>query len=182
LQDFWEYKRVDVFEAIKSRRSIRTYKNQNLPEGTVEKLLEAAIWAPSAGNVQPWEFIVAESQETKQGLCVAAYGQKSLEEASVVIVVCADENRAEQTYGFRGKTLYCFQDTAAAIQNLLLTATSLGLGSCWLGAFKEEEIKKVINAPLGIRPVALIPIGIPNETPQARKRRPVKEIIHKETF
>ncbi len=76
---------------------------------------------------------------------MAVYWQKDIVEASIVIVVCADEKRAAESYGARGKTLYCLQDTAAAIQNILLTAHSLGLGSCWIGAFKEEEIRTVIG-------------------------------------
>jgi nitroreductase len=160
-------KLMDLLDIIQTRRSIRTYKKQELPQGTIEKLLEAARWAPSAGNVQPWEFVVGSSPKTKQELAQAAYEQTDIEEASIVIVVCADEKRAAESYGIRGKTLYCLQDTAAAIQNILLTASSLGLGSCWTGAFKEDEIKKVINAPKGIRPVALIPIGYPNEAPPA---------------
>ncbi len=173
---------MDLLDAIAKRRSVRNYKKQDLPSGTVEKLLEAARLAPSAGNVQPWEFVVASTQKTKMSLSQAAFGQKSLQEASVVIVVCADEKRAAESYGDRGKTLYCLQDTAAAIQNILLTACSLGLGSCWIGAFKEDEIRKVINAPKDMRPVALIPVGYPNESPNARPRRPVSEIMHKETF
>ena len=173
---------MDVLEIITNRRSIRTYKKQELTQATIEKLLEAARWAPSAGNVQPWEFVVVGSQEMKQQLSAAAYGQKDIEEASIVLVVCADEKRAEDSYGLRGKTLYCIQDTAAAIQNILLEAHSLGLGSCWIGAFKEDEIKKVINAPPHIKPVALIPIGYPNESPPPRDRRPVSEIMHKERF
>lgn len=173
---------MDVFEAITQRRSIRTYKKQDLPEGTVEKLMEAARLAPSAGNVQPWEFVVATSPNTKRNLSLAAYGQKDLEEASIVIVVCANQKRAQESYRERGKTLYCFQDTAAAIQNIMLTACSLGLGSCWIGAFKEDQIKKVINCPKDLKPIALIPIGYPNEAPLARSRRPISEIMHKETF
>jgi nitroreductase len=169
-------------EVIRNRRSIRSYKKQELPKETIDVLLEAARWAPSAGNIQPWEFVVAASQTIKQRLCNAAFGQKSLEDASVVIVVCADENRAQEAYGERGKSLYCFQDTAAAVQNILLTAYSLGLGSCWLGAFKEDEIREVIKAPECIRPVALVPIGYPNEAPPPRSRRPISEIMHKETF
>jgi nitroreductase len=164
------------------RRSVRNYKKQNLPEGTVEELIEAARLAPSAGNVQPWEFVVASTQKTKQAISNAAFEQRDLQEASVVIVVCADEKRAEQSYGVRGKTLYCLQDTAAAIENILLTACSMGLGSCWIGAFKEEEIRKVIKAPKDMRPVALIPVGYPNESPDARPRRAISEIMHKETF
>jgi nitroreductase len=173
---------MDLLEVIKKRRSIRAYKKQDLPQGAIEKLIEAARWAPSAGSVQPWEFVVASTQKMKQNLSMAAFSQKDLEEASVVIVVCADEKRAEQSYGVRGKTLYCLQDTAAAVQNILLTAYSLGLGSCWIGAFKEDEVRKVIKAPKEMRPVALVPVGYPNEAPAARSRRSLSEIMHKETF
>jgi nitroreductase len=99
-----------------------------------------------------------------------------------VFVVCADESRAKESYGDRGKTLYCLQDTAAATQNILLMACSLGLGTCWIGAFREEEIRKVIKAPSEMRPVALIPVGYPNESPRARSRRPASEVVYKETF
>ena len=173
---------MNLLEIIKNRRSIRVFKKQDIPPDIIEKLLEAARWAPSAGNVQPWAFVVVSSQKMKQSLSMAAFGQKTLEEASVVIVVCADEKLAEQSYGVRGKSLFCIQDTAAAIQNILLTAYSLGLGSCWIGAFKEDEIKKAIKAPKEMRPIAMIPIGYPNEAPSARSRRPVSEIMHKETF
>jgi nitroreductase len=173
---------MDVLEVIKNRRSIRTYFKQDLPQGVVEQLLEAARWAPSAGNVQPWAFVVASSPTTKHKLSLAAFGQADVEEVSVVIVVCADEKRAEESYGVRGKTLYCLQDTAAATQNILLTACSLGLGSCWIGAFKEDEIRKVIKAPKNMRPIALVPVGYANETPPARNRRSLSEIVHKETF
>jgi nitroreductase len=173
---------MNLLEIIKNRRSIRAFKKQDIPPDIIEKLLEAARWAPSAGNVQPWAFVVVSSQKMKQSLSMAAFGQKTLEEASVVIVVCADEKLAEQSYGVRGKSLFCLQDTAAAIQNILLTAYSLGLGSCWIGAFKEDEIKKAIKAPKEMRPIAMIPIGYPNEAPSARSRRPVSEIMHKETF
>ena len=111
---------MDLLEIIKNRRSIRSYKKRDLPQETIGKLLEAARWAPSAGNVQPWAFVVASSQKMKQRLSTAAFGQKDLEEASIVIVVCADENLAEQSYGERGKSLFCLQDTAAAIQNILI--------------------------------------------------------------
>jgi len=173
---------MDVLDVIKNRRSIRTYKKQELSQETIEVLVEAGRWAPSAGNVQPWEFVVVASPLVKHNLSIAAYLQRDLEEASIVIVVCADEKRAEQAYGERGKTLFCIQDTAAAIENIMLTAASLGLGSCWIGAFKEAEIRKVIEAPSHLKPVALLPIGFPNESPKPRDRRPINEILHKEKF
>ena len=82
----------------------------------------------------------------------------------------------------RGKSLFCLQDTAAAFQNILLTAYSLGLGSCWIGAFKEAEVKQVIKASKEMRPITLIPVGYTAEAPAARSRRSISEIMHKETF
>jgi nitroreductase len=172
---------MDLEEAIKGRRSIRAFKPQDVPEETVEKLIDAARHAPSAGNIQPWEFIIARKQDTKRKLAQAAY-QAFIEEAPVVIVVCADETRSSSRYGIRGETLYCIQDTAAATQNILLTAYSLGLGTCWIGAFNEDEAKKALKTPVGIRPVVMIPVGYPNRTPSQRNKRPLNQIIHYEGF
>ena len=173
---------VEVFEAIQGRRSIRAFESREVPEELVERLIEAARWAPSAGNIQPWEFIIVRKQEIKRKLAEAALWQSFIEEAPVVIVVCADEVRSTQGYGMRGKTLYCIQDTAAAIQNIHLAAYSMGLGTCWVSAFREDEARKVLKIPARIRPVAIIPVGYPAETPSPRSRRPLKQIVHYETF
>jgi nitroreductase len=173
---------MNVFEAIKERRSIRSFKEQDVKEEDIEMLIEAARWAPSAGNIQPWEFIIVRRHELKKELAEAAFGQAFVEEAPIVIVVCADENRSFQGYSVRGKTLYCIQDTAAAIQNIHLTAHSLGLGTCWIGAFSEGETARILKVPNGVRPVAIVPIGYPAESPAPRNRRPINQIIHYEAF
>jgi nitroreductase len=173
---------MELLEAIRGRRSIRSFKKQNVPEETVEKLIDAASWAPSAGNIQPWEFVIVRKPAVKKKLAQAALNQALLEEAPVVIVVCAYETCSSMGYGFRGKTLYCIQDTAAATQNILLTAYSLGLGTCWVGAFNEGEAREAVNAPEGIRPVAIVPVGYANETPSQRSRRPISQIMHNESF
>jgi len=174
---------MDVLDAIKGRRSVRAFSNEkNVSEETVEKLIDAARWAPSAGNIQPWEFVVVRRLEIKKGLAEAAFNQSFIEEAPVVIVVCADENRSSEGYGQRGKALYCIQDTAAAIQNIHLAAYSLGLGTCWVGAFREEKASEILKAPLGVRPVALIPVGYPSKIPPSRRKRGFGEIVHYETF
>jgi len=173
---------MDVFEAIKTRRSIRAFTRRDVSKDDVRKLLDAASWAPSAGNIQPWEFIVVRDPEIKKGLSIAALDQTFIEEAPVVIVVCANLTLSANGYGVRGVSLYCLQDTAAAIQNMLLTACALGLATCWVGAFHEEEARRVLNIPDGVRPVAIIPVGYAAETPRARWKRPVREIVHYETF
>jgi nitroreductase len=173
---------MELLEAIKGRRSVRAFKQQDVPEETVEKLIDAARHAPSAGNIQPWEFVIVRKLEVKRKLTRAALNQAFVEEAPVVIVVCANEKRSSMGYGSRGKTLYCIQDTAAATQNILLTTYSLGLGACWIGAFNEDEAKRALNAPEGIRPVAIIPVGYPDETPSHRGIRPLNHIVHHENF
>lgn len=173
---------MDVLEAIKGRRSIRAFKNQDVPAEIVEELIDAARWAPSAGNIQPWKFIIVRKSRIKRRLVEAALGQMFIGEAPVVIVVCANEERSSQGYGVRGKILYCIQDTAAAIQNIHLTAYSLGLGTCWVGAFREEETREILKIPCGMRPVAMIPVGYPAEVPTPQSRRPTSQIVHYETF
>jgi nitroreductase len=173
---------MEFFEVIKNRRSIRSFKKQALPQDVINQLIDAARLAPSAGNAQSWAFVLATEQKTKQALAAAAFNQTWLEGAAAVFVVCADMNRAEASYNERGRTLYCLQDTSAAVENILLAATALGLGACWMGAFYEDEVAKVVNAPVGMRPVALIPVGYPDESPRARSRRPAGEVVHLETF
>ncbi len=173
---------MKLSEVIKGRRSIRAFKKQNVPEEIIAKLINAARWAPSAGNIQPWEFVIVRKPAVKKKLAQAALNEEFVEEAPVVIVVCADEERSSMGYGVRGKTLYCIQDTAAATQNILLTAYSLGLGACWIGAFNENEAKEALQAPEGIRPVAIIPVGYANEAPSQRIRRPLSQIMHYEIF
>jgi len=173
---------LDVLEAIKKRRSVRAYTNEEISEEYIERLIEAASYAPSAGNIQPWEFIITTNPETKRKLSDAALRQTFIEKAPIVIVVCADVARSSWVYGSRGANLYCLQDTAAATQNILLAAQALGLATCWVGAFHEDEVAKVINTPRNVRPVAIVPVGRPAKKPRARPKRPMREIVHYEKF
>ncbi|MEM1537452.1 MAG: nitroreductase family protein [Candidatus Nezhaarchaeales archaeon] len=172
---------MDLFEAIKTRRSVRSFTSKDVTDDQVVKIIEAATWAPSAGNLQPWEFIVVRNEETKRKLARAALNQDWLVEAPVVIVACANEKRSSW-YGERGRTLYCICDTSAAIQNLLLAVHALGLGACWIGAFHEDEVSSILRIPRGVRPIAIIPIGYPAEHPRPPERRPVKDVIHSERY
>ena len=173
---------IRIPQPILERRSVRAYAEGELSREDIEKLIEAAILAPSAGNLQPWEFIAVTDPETKMRLVDAALGQSFIAQASVVIVVCAVPSRSASRYGRRGAELYCLQDTAAAVENILLTAAANGLGACWVGAFDEERVAEVIGVPEGVRPVALIPIGPPAETPPRRPRRSLKEVLHWERW
>jgi len=171
-----------VFKAIKNRRSTRAFTNEPVSDKEVEKLIDAARCAPSAGNIQPWEFIVIRDPKIKKRIAQAALDQTFIEEAPVVIIVCASTSRSSRGYGSRGMNLYCLQDTAAATQNILLAAHALGLATCWVGAFREDETQKVVNLPNDIRPVAIIPVGHPRQISKMPARRTMNEITHHETF
>lgn len=159
------------------RASVRAYKPDEVPQDVIDQLLQAAVEAPSAGNRQPWHFYVVRNREHKQQLCAGAYGQKFIEEAPLAIVVCAEASRSAARYAERGETLYCLQDTAAAIENILLCAAQAGLGTCWVGAFDEEAVSRTMALPVERRPVAILPIGYPKEASKKPRRRAMEEIV-----
>jgi nitroreductase len=167
----------DLLPYLKGRRSIRKFKSQAVPQEFIDKILEAGTFAPSAGNVQPWRLFLVYNTEIKQKLAQAALDQRFMEKAPLVIVVCADRNRAQSIYGERGESLYMYQDTAAFVQNMLLEAFSLGLGSCWMGAFEDAQVSEIMMLPHHLRPVAIIPLGYPDEKPAPRRRRDWREIM-----
>ncbi|HHW43206.1 nitroreductase family protein [Desulfofundulus thermobenzoicus] len=167
-----------ILSLVRSRYSVRHYKPDEFPRAFLDQILEAARWAPSAGNLQPWFFYVVTRQEDKEALAQAALNQRFIVQAPVVIVVCAEPERSARVYGERGRRLYCYQDTAAAVQNMLLTATALGLGACWVGAFDEERVGRYLGVPAGRIPVAIVPVGYPADDPSRRpKRREIEEIV-----
>jgi nitroreductase len=141
-------------------------------------MLRAALRAPSAGNLQPWHFIEVRRPEIKEALAVAAWGQLFVSQAPVVIVVCAEPDRSASRYRERGAELFCLQDTAAATEHILLAATALGLGSCWVGAFDEGEAARALSLPDNLRPVAIIPLGYPAREAGGRtSRRALDEVL-----
>ena len=173
---------VDVFEAIRGRRSVREFRPDPVKEGDLRKILEAAQQAPSAGHCQPLELVVVKDQAQKERLARAALGQTFIAEAPVTIVVCANVARTSLRYGRRGEELYCIQDTAAATQNIHLAAYALGYATCWIGAFDEDAVAEVIKAPAGVRPLAIVPIGKPAEKPSPPQRIPLSKIVHEDRF
>jgi nitroreductase len=174
--------RMELFEAIEKRRSVRAFRRDPLRGGDLERILGSAILAPSAGNLQPWSFVVSTTEVIKEALAEAALNQEFIAEAPVVITVCAMEGRSAMRYSDRGVTLYCIQDTAAAIENMLLSATALGYGACWIGAFNEGDVRRILNVPPMARPVALIPVGVPGEEPQKTTRISLEAVLHHETY
>jgi len=168
---------VDFWETIARRRSIRRFvQDRDVPSEVIERLLEAAIAAPSAGNRQPWHFYVVRDRRIRQKLASAAYGQDFLVQAPVNIVVCAEPERSASRYGERGARLYCLQDTAAATENILLAAVALGLGACWVGAFDEAAAAAALGLRPRQRPVVIVALAYPDETVDRPPRRPLAEV------
>jgi nitroreductase len=151
---------------------------------TVRKLLELANAAPSAGNAQARDFVVVRNNETKNALAEAALGQSFISEAAVVIVVCGNLQRSAKYYGNRGMSLYYIQDADAAVQNLLLAVHNEGLGSCWVGAFDERSVTRILKLPDEVRPLAIIPIGVPAKKQREGKPNRVKieKLVHFEQW
>lgn len=166
-----------VIKTILERRSCRSFRSDPLPEEHIELLTETLRWAPSAGNRQPWRFYIVTSEKKRRELAEAAYGQNFIIPAPVHFAIIAVPEESLSRYGDRGARLFCIQDTAAAVENLMLAATALGYGSCWIGAFDELAAAKALALPSGHRPVAIIPVGRPARHGPRTDRRPAAETV-----
>jgi nitroreductase len=171
-----------VFSIIKKRRSVRKYLKKEINPSLLEKILESAKHAPSCGNYQPWEFIIVRNEELKKDLVEAAYNQKWMLEAPVLIIACVNMRLAGAVYGERGLKLYGLQAVAAAIENMLLTAESLDLGTCWIGAFAEIMVSRILECPEYVRPCAIITLGYPAEETLTPPKQSIDEFVHIEKF
>jgi nitroreductase len=166
--------KMDVSEAIRTRRSIRSYLKKPVEKKKLLKVLEAARLSPSAVNFQPWTFIVVTKPKIKQELG-ASYQSEWFISAPVIIVACAHLDKAWKR--FDGEE-YWKVDISIAMQNLVLAAWEQGLGTCWIGAFNEDEAKKALGIPSNIRVVAMTPLGYPaEEKGPVTDRKPLDEIV-----
>lgn len=169
---------MDVFEAIEKRRSIRKFKDAPVEFDKVVRIIESALKAPSAGNIQDWKFVVVLNKDSIEKLSDACYQQGFISTAPVVIVVCSQVEKAKQLYGVRGERLYTIQDSAACVENILLSVTALDLGATWVGAFEEYKVQEILSIPESVRPQAIIPIGYPGEKPQALKKYNLADVFY----
>lgn len=160
---------MEVFGAVKERRSIRNFQKRDIPDEIIDKLIDSLIWAPSAGNLQARKFYFVRDAKIKGKLVAAALNQSFIAEAPLVIVGCTD-NRVFNRYGDRGVNLYSIQDVAVSIMGMMLVAHENGLGTVWVGAFKERDVYDILDMPDNLRPVAIVPVGYPTRIPSAPKR------------
>jgi nitroreductase len=172
----------DILELIKSRRSVTKYKPEPIPWEMVSRIVDAGRHAPTCGNLQNWKFIVVLDPGKRKAIAEAAIQQYWMIGAPVHIIICAEPEQAERYYGVRGERLYSVQNCAAAMQNMLLEAHSLGLGACWIGAFDEEMIKKTIRAEEFVRPQAIMTLGWPAEVPPRPPKTPLNVVLFFESW
>ncbi len=167
---------MEYSEVLAKRRSVRHFDaKKTVSDADVRALLEAAVVAPSAGNIQPWRFTVLRSAEARERLAAVMH-QRWAAGAPVIIVVSVDPRPCYARYSDRGESLYAIQDTAAAAENILLGAVDRGLASCWVGAFDENAVRDALGIKAPITPVAVLPIGYSAESAGRPMRRPLEEI------
>ena len=170
---------MEYFELVERRHSVRAYLPKHVEDEAVQAILSAANHAPSAGNLQAYEIYLVTQSSQRADLAKAALGQDFLAQAPLILVFCAHPARSAQRYGMRGADLYAVQDATIACTFAMLAATARGLASVWVGAFKEEAVHRVIQAPPEYRPVAILPIGYAAESPGATPRRSLSDLVHK---
>jgi nitroreductase len=178
---------MDAFEAIDQRRSIRSFTDQPVPDDVLRRILEAGTRAPSAGNMQAWEFVIVKDPAARR-LVVdttdagntargGVYTQEWILQAPVVVVVCYDVKRMTGRYGTKGRTLMTIMDCMLCVENMALAATALGLGSCCVVGFSPEKLKQFLPIPKEITPLLLLPIGYPAQQPSAPYRLPLEDVV-----
>jgi nitroreductase len=167
---------MDVFEAVQKRHSTRAYESTPVPEEKLEKILEAARLAPSAGNIQPWHFIIVRNREKRETLAKGGRYARFLAESPIVIVGCGDQKASPNWYAV---------DVAIAMQNMVLTTTGEGLATCWIGSFDEDRVRNLLKIPHNFRVIALVALGYPRERLDiegrilhlVRRKKSIKKIL-----
>lgn len=166
---------------LDQRRMIRRFKPEPVGDRLIRRLLRAARRAPSAGHTQPWVFVVVRDRRRRERLARAALGQMFIAQAPVVIVAGADQSRSRARYGSRGDR-YALIDASFASMLLLLAATEQGLGACFVGAFDDADVARILRLPDDVLPLAVIPVGYPAENPSPLELRPADDVIRFERW
>ena len=166
---------MEFRELLYKRRSIRSFTGEKMTRSQLEYILEAATRAPSACNYQSWHFTVVVGEENIAKLCPEVYRGEWIRNASAVIVVSADDGKITERFGDRGRDLFALQDTACAMNNILMAAADIGFGGCFIGAFDEDKCREILE--LKYRPVAIAALGRPTAEPALRERKPMDEVV-----
>ncbi|MFH1714328.1 MAG: nitroreductase family protein [Candidatus Nealsonbacteria bacterium] len=169
---------MELFKAIKTRYSVRAYKKDLVPEDKLNRVLEAVRLAPSAHNSQDWKFVLVKDEAKRKALAKAANNQEFVGEAPIVVVAVSLNPDAIMSCEVPRYAV----DLGIALEHLALSAVSEGLGTCWIGAFSQTEVKKILNIPDNFKVAALMPLGFPADSPKAKNRKEIKEIVSYDAF
>ena len=171
--NFSEGKDMDMYEVIKNRRSVRSYKPDPVEKEKIHRMLEAARLAPSAANRQPVCFVVVQDEKTRLQL-KKAYDEKWFYTAPLIICACYIPDKAWKRGD--GKN-YADIDATIAMDHLILAAAAEGLATCWIAAFKPPFVKSILNLPPNVEPIAMTPVGYPLVTPEPTYRKPLEDMV-----
>jgi len=166
---------LNLLEVINTRRSVRRYKSINVSDHVIRQLIDAAMHAPSADNIQPWEFILVKDMRVKEQLARTHAWSHFVKDAPICIVVLGNEKMSPSYFAI---------DAACATQNLLLASHGLGLGACWVAVYdphnpdSEREVRDVLGVPSHLRIIAMVPVGYPDEKATPRNLRAIDGILH----
>ena len=169
---------MEFDKVIEKRASYRNYNDQDVSYEDLMSVLNAARLAPSSGNLQNWSFIVVRKPELKEEIMKASMNQTWILQAPVLIIVASRNENIKRHYGDRGEKLYAIQNCAAAINNLLLKSIDLGLASCWINAFDDQVLKRILKLPDTVIPQAIISLGYSNDKVEKLKRYDLDLLVH----
>lgn len=168
---------MEILQAIKTRRSVRQFLDVPVEWEKVGIVLEAGRLAPSAGNTQEWSFIVVTEEGARKEIAECCVDGIWMATAPIHIVIVANTEQIARNYGLRGERLYSIQDCAVAASQMMLAAVSQGLGTCWVGAFDEHALRRLLSIPDSIRPQLILTLGYPDEQPRMPPRKPLENIV-----
>jgi nitroreductase len=164
-----------AFDVIKKRTSVRTHTDKPIRDGDLEKIVEAANWAPSAGNSYPWKLVIVQNRDLLRKIQAVSPGM--LGRPTAVIILCIDRERAMQIVGEKGRDLFCIMDISHAAQNICLAATELGIGSCCIMSFNPEAVAELINLPKNICADYIVSLGYPDGAQIKTQKRTLEETV-----
>ena len=172
---------MELDEVLKRRFSCRSYKDKEISQGLIEEILNAAVLAPSSGNMQNWRFIIVKDKNKKREISIASLRQLFIAEAPVLIVICNEIEGVIKDYGDIGKS-YSMQNCTLASANIMLKAADLNLDTCYIGAFDEKAVRRILNIPDSIIPEIIITLGYGKEKPEKKIRNPITTLTFFERY
>ena len=169
---------MDLYEAIRSRYSVRKYQDKPVEQDKLDRILEAARLAPSGSNRQPWKFVVVRDAETRKQMAEACNGQAFVGQAPVVIAALGLMPERTMSCGVPGDPV----DVAIALEHIALAATAEGLGTCWIGAFNQDKVRSVLGVPPEVKVIEVMALGYPADEPRPKNRKAIEEIVCYEKY